>query len=167
MYSSLRGLGLSLIAIFSAMFLSPQGVVAQVFKYTDESGQVFYVDQLEKVPKQYREQASGDSLPGISKVPSAKRAGYYDQDLSSPTPAATSRKSVEIFVTEWCPYCKQLESFLQEKRISYKRYDIERDKVGKKLHSELGGGGVPVVRIGSKVLRGFTPEAILAALGKK
>lgn len=72
---------------------------------------------------------------------------------------------VEIFVTGWCPYCSKLESFLKKKKISYKRYDIERDEKGAEIFSSIGGEGVPVSRVnGRTVVPGYDPDAILAAL---
>ncbi len=71
---------------------------------------------------------------------------------------------VEIFVTSWCPYCRGLEEFLQANQVQYKRYDIETDPEGAMLHQRLGAGGVPLIRIGSTVIRGFNERAISSAL---
>ena len=62
---------------------------------------------------------------------------------------------VTVFVTSWCPYCKELEGYLLSNGITYTRYDIERDPRGAMLHQQLGGGGVPVIVVGTKVMRGF------------
>lgn len=75
-------------------------------------------------------------------------------------------KKVEIFITDWCPYCRQLETFLKSKKIAYERYDIEKNFAGKKKYKSLGGEGVPLVLIGSKVIKGFDPDAIQAELDK-
>ena len=71
---------------------------------------------------------------------------------------------VEIFVTGWCPYCRKLESFLTKSHINFKRYDIEKDTKAAQLFSRLGGNGVPMARVGSKVIHGYDPQAILTAL---
>lgn len=76
------------------------------------------------------------------------------------------QKKIEIFVTEWCPYCKSLEKYLKLRGWSYKRYDIEHDAVGMKRHHSMGGGGVPVVVIGGQILRGFNPMEIESAMGE-
>ena len=78
-----------------------------------------------------------------------------------------SGKKVEVFVTSWCPYCRNLEAFLSQKSIAYKSYDVEKDAVGKRIYQQLGGGGVPVVKIGTQVIRGFDPAAILNALDRR
>lgn len=74
--------------------------------------------------------------------------------------------AVEIFVTSWCPYCKKLEHFLQENDIEYTRYDIEKEAAGASLYKQLGGGGVPLMKIGSTVLRGFDEAEIEETLSR-
>lgn len=65
------------------------------------------------------------------------------------------KEPVEIFVTSWCPYCARLEQFLNTQKVEFVRYDIERDLNGFAKHQQLGGGGVPVIRVGTQVFRGF------------
>ena len=87
--------------------------------------------------------------------------------VSVPAPAASSdapSKKVEVFVTGWCPYCKKLESFLKNNHIDYTRYDVEQDAAGAAIFEKIGGDGVPVARIGNKVIHGYDPDAVLAAL---
>jgi mycoredoxin len=86
---------------------------------------------------------------------------------SSETPLASDGAAVvEVFVTDWCPYCRRLEAFLQENQISYERKNIEQSAEAAAEHEELGGGGIPVTRInGTEVIRGFRPKEIAAALG--
>ena len=79
-------------------------------------------------------------------------------------PCFSQSKTVEIFVTSWCPYCMRLESFLKKNDIDYTRYDVERDAKGARIFTELGGEGVPLSRVGKQVIHGFDPERILAAL---
>ena len=61
---------------------------------------------------------------------------------------AAPPKKVEIFVTSWCPYCRKLEAFLKQSQIEYTRYDVEKDEKGARLFEDLGGEGVPLVRVG-------------------
>lgn len=53
---------------------------------------------------------------------------------------------------------------MKAKKIPYTRYDVERDAVGQRKFRQLGGDGVPFVRIGDKIISGFFPESILQAL---
>ena len=88
---------------------------------------------------------------------------------SEPAPKIAVPK-VEIFVTEWCPYCRKLETFLKDHHVEYTRYNVEKDEKGYNLFTELGGQGVPVSRVGKTVIHGYDPEGLMAALeadGKK
>ena len=82
------------------------------------------------------------------------------------SPAASIPK-VEVFVTEWCGYCRRLESFLKQKKIIYQRFDIERSRYGKQVYERHGKGGVPLVIIESEhVVRGYQPGRIMALLDR-
>jgi glutaredoxin len=145
---------------------------AEVYKYVDRSGQTHYVTDPSKIPEAYRAHADAPAeLPHIGRYqnlgPRSKTAPGVGTPLYPLVPAQRSSvsKKVEIFVTSWCPYCQKLENFLKERRVQYIRYDIEHDSKGMQLHQQLGGGGVPVTRIGSTVIRGFDTQALLQALG--
>ncbi len=80
--------------------------------------------------------------------------------------AASKTEKVEVFVTDWCPYCRSLEAFLKAEKITYVRHDIEKSAKGRMMYEELGGGGIPLTRIGTKVFHGFDESGIRSALGK-
>ncbi|MGA7827180.1 MAG: glutaredoxin family protein [Geobacteraceae bacterium] len=69
---------------------------------------------------------------------------------------------VELFVTSWCGYCKMLEDLLDKKGIPYTTYDVEKDDAAAKTFHELRGRGVPLVRVGSKVVYGYDPDRVLS-----
>ncbi len=142
-----------------------------VFKYTDRDGKTHYITDTEKVPEEYRSQVSVKAdLPEISKTEagkvqrSATGVGSPSRPAPAKGPAYLGSAKVELFVTAWCPYCRSVEELLKERRVHYKKYDIETSAKGKKIHESLGGGGVPVTRIGSQVIHGYDADQILAAL---
>lgn len=149
------GAGLLLWGVASA-------AIAEIFKYTDSTGITHYVTTLEAVPEQYRAQVtSPHTLPDISKL---------DYRVSSPrrdtSPIRGINKKVEILVADWCPHCRNLERYLKDKGIVHTRYNIEKDARGAKMYQELGGGGLPIIKIGNQVIRGFSVEAISSALAR-
>jgi len=73
-------------------------------------------------------------------------------------------KKVEVFVTDWCPYCVKLETILKTNHIQYTRYDIERSAEGSRLFYRLGGEGVPMTRVDQAVIYGYDPEKIMTAI---
>jgi hypothetical protein len=54
----------------------------------------------------------------------------------------------------------------QGEPVPYERKNIEQQAGYRKEHEELGGGGIPVTRIGgTEIVRGFAPAKIAAARG--
>ncbi|NUT76530.1 glutaredoxin family protein [Pseudomonas sp. C1C7] len=72
--------------------------------------------------------------------------------------------NVVFYTTEWCGYCKLTRRFLDQKGIPYKEFDIEKDAVARKAYEALGGGGIPFLDVNGTLIRGYDPDAILAAL---
>ena len=80
-------------------------------------------------------------------------------------PAHTQAQArVVMYATEWCGYCKQTRRFLDSKGIPFKEYDIEKSDEGRKAYEALGGRGIPLIDVNGTIIRGFSEEAILAAL---
>lgn len=75
---------------------------------------------------------------------------------SAETTPAKSARTVEIYVTEWCHYCRDAQSYMKSRGIPFTAYDIEKDCAANRRYTELGGGGVPIIIIGSKKMFGFS-----------
>jgi glutaredoxin len=150
------------------LLFSPLSLQADVVRYVDKQGNLHYVEGLDKVPEPYREQAkSGQTLPGIMRYKEADRPVAPSSGQSKSTVSRSKpSKLMEVYVTTWCPSCRALEAFLKQKNITYARYDIERNRTARNTYHSLGGNSVPLSRIGSQVIQGFNPDAILRALGR-
>lgn len=74
---------------------------------------------------------------------------------------------VEIFVTSWCGYCKMMEQVLDKKGIAYTTYDVEKDDNAAKTFRKLKGRGVPLVRVGSKIVYGYDPDTVVSYVNGK
>ncbi len=150
-------------ALVAAIFIGVLAVQADIVRYVDSEGVTHFVDSADKVPEQYRSQLQDQKqLPEISKTSNGGKPLYEKSHYEAAE--APKSKEVEIFVTAWCPYCRSLEGFLKQEKIPFVKYDIEKSAKGRRIYQELGGGGIPVVRIGSKIIQGFEPNEIKAAL---
>lgn len=69
---------------------------------------------------------------------------------------------VVFYSTSWCGYCTKTRRLLRNKGISYVELDIEKSQNAAAEHKGLGGGGIPVMVIQGKVIRGYQEDAILA-----
>ncbi|MEB0044379.1 MULTISPECIES: glutaredoxin family protein [unclassified Pseudomonas] len=83
------------------------------------------------------------------------------QGVSEQTQA---RASVVLYATDWCGYCKLTRRFLDQKGIPYKEFDIEKDAQARKAYEALGGRGIPLIDVNGTLIRGYDPDAILAAI---
>jgi glutaredoxin len=81
-----------------------------------------------------------------------------------PDYAALHDGKVILYATSWCGYCKKARQFLDQKKIPYFEYDIEKSEEGKRQHRALGGSGVPVLLVNGSVIKGYSPSEILANL---
>ena len=140
---------------------------AEVYKYNDSKGELHFVDDISKVPKKYRKQVGNGGPQGNVSVLDATPKSLSPQGRTAPEPsqqqtASSGSATVEVFMTSWCGYCKKMVRFLNEKGIPYTAYDIEKDSAAASTYRELGGKGVPVVRVGSHVIHGYSPEAVMS-----
>lgn len=75
---------------------------------------------------------------------------------------------IDVYLSDSCGFCRQLETFFQQKGIEYRRHDIDTSSSAQKQYQEYGGGGVPLIIIDSStIIRGFNPRKILEALGER
>ncbi|MHC8307187.1 glutaredoxin family protein [Pseudomonas sp. PB3P13] len=72
--------------------------------------------------------------------------------------------NIVLYATEWCGYCKLTRRFLDQKGIPYQEFDIEKNTEARKAYEALGGGGIPIIDVNGTLIRGYDPDAILAAL---
>lgn len=74
---------------------------------------------------------------------------------------------VELYITDWCGYCKRAVAYMKEKNIPFVAYDIEKDDAARQRFIRLGGSGVPLIMIGDRRMSGFSPEALERYLGNR
>ena len=67
---------------------------------------------------------------------------------------------VEAFVSSTCKHCKNMEAYLKAKNIPYTRRDVVTDYWARQDYLSYDGTGVPLVKIGKKIIRGYQPEAV-------
>lgn len=83
----------------------------------------------------------------------------------------TTTSQVTIYSTSWCGFCRSLEQYLTQKKVSYIVKDIEKDESAHvELMEKIGGHdnfrGVPTSDIKGEIVLGFDRPKIDAALEK-
>lgn len=81
-------------------------------------------------------------------------------------PAGRTWPKVEIYTTSWCPACRVAIGYLQEKKVPFTLYDIEKDPEAEARFRGMSlRGAVPFAVIGEEKILGFDPQVYGKALG--
>ena len=65
-------------------------------------------------------------------------------------------KSVSIYTTETCGYCKMAKEFFTKNNIAYQEFDVGKDLAKRQEMIEKSGQmGVPVIMVDSDLIVGF------------
>jgi len=71
------------------------------------------------------------------------------------------KKSVIVYSTETCGFCKRLKKFLDANNVVYENVNLTRDRDRiPELKEKSNQGGVPVTLIDDEVIIGFDKEKI-------
>lgn len=75
-------------------------------------------------------------------------------------------KSVSVYSTPTCPYCKLAKQYLDRNGIAYQDHDVATDrKAAEEMIEKSGQMGVPVIIAGDDIVIGFDQDALNKALG--
>ncbi len=84
---------------------------------------------------------------------------YPSSKVNSPAQATAI-----MYSTKWCPACIEARGFFSQNNIAYFEYDVDKSEQARKQFLQLGGQGVPLIRIGNKTIYGMQREKILQAI---
>jgi glutaredoxin 3 len=64
---------------------------------------------------------------------------------------------VEVYTTEYCPYCVRAKSLLMRKGVAFEEIDVTDDPSAREKMVELAGGRrtVPEIFINGKIIGGY------------
>lgn len=145
---------LILICCFSFSF-TVSSVQAEIFKWTDENGQIHYSDKkpenqrVKEIIIKPHAQAALSSTTDLSETPNT------DESETTATKPYKKKQKVTMYSASWCGYCKKARTYFKKNKISYVEYDIEKNLNAKKRYEKLGGVGVPLLVAKRQTMRGF------------
>lgn len=74
---------------------------------------------------------------------------------------------VKLFVTDYCPYCRNAERLLRSLGIPFEAQDVTHDaETRARLVAETGWKTVPAIFIGDELIGGFTDLKALVDRGE-
>lgn len=98
----------------------------------------------------------------IPRAPAWFKPSYVEGDYSAYLKDANAR--VVVYGTSWCPYCAKTRAYFASHHISYRDIDVEKTPGAMQQFRKLGGGAIPKVLIGNRMIVGFVPDAFEKAL---
>lgn len=159
-----------MLVVAAVFFICSSLAGAEVYQWVDKNGAVTYKDTppppSKKRKKPVKVYSDDDPTLFANSQGSSTQHGSATRTAAASNPTASTAKSrrftgtVEIYVTDWCPYCKAAERYMTSKGIPFVAYDIEKDSAAERRHRELGGRGVPLIVIGSHKMSGFSPKGL-------
>lgn len=130
---------LLIVTSISLFFLHmPSEVLSEIFKCKTANGQTLY-----------------------SSTKCAANATTF-----TPSQPIKLQPPIDIYITEWCPYCKKAMAYLRSKNVAFNVYDVEKNPQAKRVKRKLAPGyaGIPLTVINGSVLRGFSKNRFDQAL---
>jgi len=134
----------------------PLSASAEIFKWTDANGKVHFGDDPPSETKPQEVQVEINSYTQVTIEPSK----------TTPTATRNGTRSVVMYSTPWCGYCKKAREYFKAHHIPYKDNDIESSASAKKTYDAFGGQGVPVIFVGRSRMNGFSEEGFHEIYGK-
>ena len=64
-----------------------------------------------------------------------------------------------MYGAEWCGVCKKAKRYFNANNIPFTEYDIDKSKKGRREYEKLGGGGVPLILVGTQRMSGFSASS--------
>ncbi|MFT7578631.1 MAG: glutaredoxin 3 [Myxococcota bacterium] len=160
-------------------FIDPEsGAVATALTVADipaaARGRVVVYDAVSPPPAGWDHVADlRQGLPAVT-VPTRDFAFTVTSSASASTSATGKTKTVAMFSTQGCGYCKKARKFFAKQRVPFTEYDLERDpkasgklaQMGKKAgvpQSQLQG--VPIIFVDGRAMVGFDQRRLTSLLG--
>jgi glutaredoxin len=117
-----------------------------------------------------RREKSGPTLANAAPPPSSSAADPAGAPVGGE--AHASRAVVIVYGAAWCGACHEATRYLRRKGIAYVEKDVEKDPSAEREMQEklarngLRGGSIPVLDVRGKIMIGFNPSEVDAALGQ-
>lgn len=146
------------VAIVLAAFgLAVLPAAGQVYKWTGPDGRTHYGDRPPEDTKKEELRIGVQSFGGPAEIDTWTRILKRAPAVDTSKPASSA---VTMFSASWCPHCKRAKAYFAQKGVAFREIDIEASEAGQREFKSYGGNGVPLIIVGDKRMRGFSPEAM-------
>lgn len=141
-----RVIYLLLLLIISNLVLSDG-----IYKWIDANGNTIYGSKPPENAQLLTIKGNITSFTSVSVEP-------FEYDSSLISIRKSTGKTVIMYSTSWCGYCKRAARHFKKNGIPYEDYDIEKSKKAAQEYKKLKGRGVPLILIGNRRMNGFNAD---------
>lgn len=97
--------------------------------------------------------------------PDDSYAGLSSDYAADGVPGEARQVTVTMYMTTWCPHCRRARAWLEQKGYRFEMRDVDRDDEAAAILSSLNPrGAVPTFDVGGRVVFGFSPQRLEAAI---
>ena len=126
---------------------------AELYKWVDDDGTVHFSD---RAPDEGAERVELEPINSVAPVDGLEPAeGAAD---TGERPQAGGGR-VTMYSTSWCGYCRRARQYFRAEGIPFTEHDIEASARARRAYNRLGGGGVPLLKVGGRTMNGFSVES--------
>ena len=125
----------------------------QLYKSVGPDGRVVYSDRPSAAAK-------SEQTLTITDLPSSQARPYVAPPAAAAAapPLAPANGQVQLYMADWCGYCRKAKAYLQGRRIAYQEIDIETPQ-GHQAFAQTGSGrGIPLLVTPRRQVRGFSAD---------
>lgn len=144
--------------------LGPDAAKRLYYQFIDGKNRVRFVERLVDVPARWRSRVGFvemDSPPPLSPAMAEetrdRRYAVVADKYRKLAPAKMPGRIV-LYSADWCGWCKKAKQHLDRKGINYEIRDIDHPDNLAELVAKTGQNGIPVLDVGGRVVKGFSPE---------
>ncbi len=154
-----------ILLIVLLLCLSVGSAMAQTYRWVDDNGRTVFSDQPPGDNTAYS--TFNETLAPLSASGSVspQQPQPHEQRVAELLAEQQKQQSVELYVTDWCPYCEKAIAFFRARSIPVSVYDVEKDRSAWQRKNQLApNSGVPLAVVNGQKILGYNPGMYERAL---
>ena len=154
--------------------LGPDADTRIYYQYIDSRGSVRFAERLEDVPEAWRDKVGYLELDSPPPMTPADAQRVRDERYARANPRASAGSSggdagramdrfgpqVVLYYADWCGYCKRAKRHLDRQGVDYDLRDVDNPHIKQELFAKTGGGGIPVIEIDGRIMKGYNAQRL-------
>jgi len=153
-----------IVPVLCLLCLLASGALAATYRWVDAQGKIHFSDTP---PADQAAQELELQTPPVSDAPKTAKPVSKQRPAvpEAAVPKSYKAANVEIYMTDWCPYCRKAEAWFRARNVPFVAYDVEKDPAAAQRKAKLSRSrGVPLVMVCGRAIPGFSTKEFEDAL---